>query len=519
MVCTQMAQLFLKNKLTANFILLGIVLIGFALRMHDLKKHDLWFDEVITYEHISMAYSGENKNFVNNYLEKNPPFYFVLLRQWSKIFGQSEFSLRLLSCLLGVLSIVLLYKVSRLFFSRSVSLLAALFLALSPFQLWYSQEARAFSLSVFLSLLNTYFILKALKSDDNRYWLCYFFSLSCLLFTTYFSFLLFIPQAVLILYNRKFILKWLIALLGANLLFLIFIYPSFTRQFAILQYKNWVPLPAGLGFILFSLNNFVIGYNAGPVVYNVALFLILWISLFACFNMPVKALIILFSFLVAPMISAFIFSKMFFPIYLDRSLIIFCPFLYIFLSRGVSAIKYGWLKSLVILSLLTCIALSLVNYYYDVLPDRSSNDVIFLKKPVRPLVNLFLHNKENGDVIGFSNYGFMNTFRHYLRQESKEYPEIPKYYFFISPGDEFFESEIKNMRSFGFKSELKFIDVNKDNLVSLINKRIWVFSASWKRQGSLEPYARKVKMWFDEHCLKIREWYDDGVWIAIYKLK
>jgi len=514
-----MAQLFLKNKLAVNFILLAIVLTGFALRMHNLKKHDFWFDEVITYKHISTAYSGENQNFINNFLEKNPPFYFILLRQWSRIFGKSEFSLRFLSCLLGILSIALLYKVSRLFFSRSVSLLAAGFLAFSPFQLWYSQEARAFSLSAFLSLLNTYFILKAIKSDDNKYWLWYFFSLSCLLFTTYFSFFLFIPQAVLILYNRKFILKWLIALLGAGLLFLIFIYPSFTHQFATLQYKNWLPSPDGAGLILSSLNNFVIGYNAGPVVYNVALFLILWISFFACFNMPVKPLIILLSFLAAPIILVFIFSKMFFPIYLDRNLIIFSPFLYILLSKGVSSIKYGWFKSLVILSFLACIVFSLVNYYYDVLPVRRPNAAIFLKKPVRPLVNFFLRNKKDGDIVGFSNYGFMYTFLHYLRGESKEYSEITKYYFFISPGDEFFENEIKNKRSSGFKSEYKSINVDKDNLDSLIDKRIWLFSASWKRQGSLEPYARKVKMWFDEHCLKIREWYDDGVWIAIYRLK
>jgi len=512
-----MREGILKNN-KIGWLLLGITVLGLGLRVFQLDKHDFWFDEVITHRHISTAYSEKNQYFINNFLEKNPPFYFALLRQWSRIFGKSEFSLRFFSSLLGVLSIVLLYKVSGIFFSRSVSLVAAGFLAVSPFQLWYSQEARAFSLSAALSLLNTYFILKALKYGDNKYWLWYFFSLSCLLFITYFSFFLFVPQAVLILYNRKFILKWLIAFLGFGLLFLIFLYPVFSQQFATLQHKSWLPAPDGPDLILASFINFVIGYNAGPTVFKIASFLIFGVSLFACFNMPVKKLMILLSFLAMPVILAFIFSKNFFPVYIDRNMIMFCPFLYIILSKGISSIKYRWFKSLVVLGFLICILFSLVNYYNDILPARRSNALVFLKKPIRPLVGLFLQNKEEGDIAGFSNYGFMYAFLHYLRQEAEGYQGIPKYYFFISPGDIFFESEIINKRSFGFKSEFEPVNIEKDCLGSLIDKRVWLFSASWKRQGDLEPYARRVKAWFDEHYFKIKEWYVDGIWITVYRI-
>jgi len=512
-----MREGILKNKET-SLLFLGIIVLGFGLRLFQLDKRDFWFDEVITHRHISTAYSAENRNFINNFLEKNPPFYFALLRQWSRIFGKSEFSLRFLSSLLGILSIALLYKVSGLLFSRSVSLLAAGFLSLSPFQIWYSQEARAFSLSAALSLLNTYLILRAIKSDDNKYWLWYSLSLSFLFLTTYFSFFLLVPQAVLVIYNRKFILKWLISFLGSGLLFFIFLYPTFMRQFATLQHANWLPASGGPGFILASLNNFVIGYNAGPAVFQAALFLILGVGFFACFNMAAKQLIILFFFFAAPVILALIFSKIFFPVYLDRNMIIFCPFLYILLSKGISSIKYRWLKSLVILGFLVCIALSLVNYYNDILPARRPNAIIFLKKPIRPLVNLFLQNKEDGDIVGFSNYGFMYTFLHYLRQETEEYRGITKYYFYISPGDKFFESQIINKRSFGFKSEFEPVNIEKGCFGSLVDKRIWLFSASWKRRGGLEPYAKKVKAWFDKNYFKIREWYTDGVWIAVYRI-
>lgn len=514
-----MAHILLKSRLKINIILFAMVVFGFSLRVHNIAKHDFWFDEVITHEHITMAYPAQERYFVNNFLEKNPPFYFILLRQWAKMFGDSELPLRMFSCLFGSLSILLTYKVGRLFFNRSTSLVAAGFLTLSPFQIWYSQEARAFSLSLFLSLVNAYFFFRGIKSGANNHWLGYFLSLICLFFTTYFGLFLLIPQAALILSNRKFILKWLLSFLGAAILFSLFIYPSFTHQFAAWRFKSWLSAPAVSGLIPFSLSNFLLGYNSGPFIYNASAILIPAAVLFAFLKTPLKPGLSLFFFLFLPVLSVFAFSQLFFPVYLDRSLIIFSPFLYILLSRGVCCLKKGWFRGLVIVVFVASLGFSLANYYRDLLPERPSNLVIFLKKPVRPLVDLFLRNKEKGDVTGFSNYGFMNIFQHYLREASAEYAAIPKFYFFISPGDEFFENEMKNMRDSGFKSQFNFIDLDKDALSSLAGRRIWLFSASWKRQGGLEPYARKVKLWFDGHCRKINEWYKEGAWAAVYRLK
>lgn len=512
-------QLLLRRKLAASIILFAIVLVGFSLRLHNLGKHDFWFDEVITHDYVSKEYSWSSQDFINNFIEKNPPLYFILLREWSVVFGKTEFSLRFLSLILGVLSIFLIYKLSRLFFGSNSSLLAAVFLCLSPFQIWYSQESRGFTLSLALSLLNSYFFLKSMREGGVKYGIGYSFSLALLLFTTYYGLFLLVPQALLqVIYNRKGILKWTISLLPPVLLFMLFILPVFAHQLAVIRDKNWLSPPPNATAILDTLNNFVIGYNASQIIYTIMPLFITGVCVFALFGIPSGAMVALLLLGLLPVILIFAFSKAFFPFYIDRHLIIFSPFFYILLSGGITSIKIRWIKFLTIFVFIGCAAFSLFNYNYDILPQRPANETIFLKKPVRPIIEIFLQNKRKGDIIGFSNYGFMNTFRHYLEAGSKEYPEIQKLYFFIPGGDEFFEFLIRNMKSGGFKNEIKFVNLENGDLGGFIDRRIWLFSSSWKRHGSLEPYARRVKSWFDEHCLKLREWYYDGVWIGIYKL-
>lgn len=511
-------RLLFKGKLAVNLALLAILVVGFALRLHDLGKHDLWFDEIITYDYISKPYSWGSQDFINNFIEKNPPLYFILLRQWSDLFGKSEFSLRFLSLFFGVLSIFLLYKLSRIFFDHKTSLLGAVFLSLSPFQIWYCQEARAFTLSLLLSLSSSYFFLRSFKNNDTKSWVLYSFSSLLLLFTTYYAAFILIPQGLLlILYQRKLFFRWAAFLLPPAALFLIFIFPVFAHQLAIVRYKSWLPPPANAASMLETLKNFVVGYNAGESVYLCILPLILGLCLYASFGIPAVPLTALLLFGLAPVILIFTFSKAFFPVYIDRHLIIFTPFIYILLSKGIVSIKHAWLKLLVIVLVIGCVLFGVFNYYRDILPDRRANTMVFLKRPVRPIVEIFLKNRREGDAIGFSNYGFMNIFRHYLENESKEYPAIPKFYFFIPGGDEFFEFQIGAMKSNGFKNEFKFINLEKFAPEGLAGRRIWLFSSSWKRSGNLEPNGRKVKSWFDEHYSRIREWYYDGAWIGIYE--
>ena len=85
-----------------------------------------------------------------------------------QIFGQSEFSVRFPALIFGVLSIFMIYKLGKALFNPEIGLISALILAVSPFQIHYSQEARPYSLLMLLSLISTYYFVKFIKSKDKE---------------------------------------------------------------------------------------------------------------------------------------------------------------------------------------------------------------------------------------------------------------------------------------------------------------------------------------------------------------
>jgi hypothetical protein len=96
----------------------------------------------------------------------HPPLYHVILYFWIKFFGNSEIAVRLPSVIFGLLTIYLTFLISELVFNNktislfkhklSLKFLPALFLTFSGLHLYYSQEARMYSLAAFLTTLAIY---------------------------------------------------------------------------------------------------------------------------------------------------------------------------------------------------------------------------------------------------------------------------------------------------------------------------------------------------------------------------
>ena len=91
---------------------------------------------------LSLAQLGSWSSIVN---PGNPPLYYSVLHGWLR-FGDSEAALRIPSMVFGVLTIPLVYALGRTIRDHRLGLVAALLFAISPFQVWYSQEARGYSL-------------------------------------------------------------------------------------------------------------------------------------------------------------------------------------------------------------------------------------------------------------------------------------------------------------------------------------------------------------------------------------
>jgi len=149
------------------FLLTAILLLAAGLRLHDLAAESLWVDEGASLRFASM---GAAEILASAGTDPNPPTYYLLLHHWVALFGDSEWSLRLPSALFGALSVAAVYALGSSLFGRAAGLLAALILALSPFHVWYSQEARAFSLMALAGLLSylSFVLLSRRDEEEDR---------------------------------------------------------------------------------------------------------------------------------------------------------------------------------------------------------------------------------------------------------------------------------------------------------------------------------------------------------------
>lgn len=152
---------------------LAILLAAFALRLYRLGMASLWYDETVS---VILAQKDLVALTRHTAGDIHPPLYYYLLHFWGRAAGWSEFSVAFVSLFFGVLLVALAYRVAREFFDVRVARLAALFVTLSPYNLWYSQEVRMYTLGAFLGLAATYFFVRLMTVDrrpltDDHQWL------------------------------------------------------------------------------------------------------------------------------------------------------------------------------------------------------------------------------------------------------------------------------------------------------------------------------------------------------------
>ena len=178
-----------KNQTKITFLLLIIIIIlGSGLRLFGLDR-SLWLDEV-----LSVASQSDFQRHLSNiYLPMH--LYFVILHIFT-FFGTSEIILRLPSFIFGVLSIVLMYKIGKLFFGRIEGLIGAFLLSISTMLIRHSQEARYYSLSTFLSLLSFFFLFKAVKGHDKKSWVGFILSTILAVLSHYYMILIILVELI-----------------------------------------------------------------------------------------------------------------------------------------------------------------------------------------------------------------------------------------------------------------------------------------------------------------------------------
>lgn len=152
--------------------LAAIVILGAALRISQLHQ-SLFSDELWSYVGATQASIDQVLDWVRSDQEITPPLYTVLAWLSAKV-GDPTVMIRLPSLLGGIVTIPLTYVLGlRTIGSRGAACLAALLVALSPFLLWHSVEARAYGLAVALVVASTVSLLAAIDKESWPWWVAY----------------------------------------------------------------------------------------------------------------------------------------------------------------------------------------------------------------------------------------------------------------------------------------------------------------------------------------------------------
>ncbi|PIZ48613.1 hypothetical protein COY29_03365, partial [Candidatus Woesebacteria bacterium CG_4_10_14_0_2_um_filter_39_14] len=152
------------------FILGLILLISFVLRFYQLTENPpaLNWDEVSHgYNAYSILKTGQDEwgvswpGIFRAYGDYKLPVYIYATSLSISLFGLNDFAVRFPSALAGVLAVLLTYLlVKELFKNQKAALLAAFFLAISPWHLFTSRAAFEANLAAFLTLTGFYFFIQ-----------------------------------------------------------------------------------------------------------------------------------------------------------------------------------------------------------------------------------------------------------------------------------------------------------------------------------------------------------------------
>ncbi len=165
-----------------------LLLAGFAIRLYGLGGQSLWYDETVS---AYLARQPVAELVAHTARDIHPPGYYLLLRGWSLLAGDSEFSLAFFSLIFGLLTIALTARLAARLLGRRGAWLAALLVAVSPYHLWYSQEVRMYTLASALGLAAALFGLRAIQTGKRRHWAGYALAAAAGMYALYyFAFLL-----------------------------------------------------------------------------------------------------------------------------------------------------------------------------------------------------------------------------------------------------------------------------------------------------------------------------------------
>ncbi len=157
----------MKIKDSYLFFLIISIIAGIFLRLYGLNIQSFWYDELVT---AATASYTNIIDFLTHFLagDVHPPLYYAFLHYWIKLFGNSETVFRLPSALAGILTVFVMYFMSKKIFGRYAAAGAAILTALSGTAIYYSQEARSYAVLILFSAITTFLWLNIITNAESE---------------------------------------------------------------------------------------------------------------------------------------------------------------------------------------------------------------------------------------------------------------------------------------------------------------------------------------------------------------
>jgi uncharacterized membrane protein len=328
-----------------RLLLAGAALLATALRAFRLDGQSMWFDEAAR---LLIARLDPAAILSNAGGDTLPPLYHLAAHAWGTL-GQADFWLRLPSLFAGVTLVAAVFSLGRQLGGRRAGLVAAFFTAVAPYQIFHAQQANLYALLVLFAALQMLFFWLGYRRGRFADWLGFILFAAAGFFTHYFAALVTLTAHIYFVLNpRRWPEIWPSLALADGLLLLICL-PQLTTFWHDLEGVSagfWIPRPGPLA-PLTTIYLFLASYSLPAAIAPLALFAVFLFLAMGALDLLATArrrpesrppLLYLLLLTLLPIALVWIISQ-WVPLFLDRTLIIVTPALFVLAARMVTAAR------------------------------------------------------------------------------------------------------------------------------------------------------------------------------------
>lgn len=392
----------------SNVLVAGITIVAAFFSFLYIGNKSVWFDEAHSIFFSKMPW----RDFwtVLSSKEANQGLYYIILKFWL-VLGDGEFAIRALSALFAVASIPLLYALAKRLFGVRAGLTTIILFSVNAYFIKHAQEARAYSLVLFLVILSSYLFIRVIEDPANKKALYgYVFISAMAIYAHFFAALVLIAQAfsVPFLPSNKFrIRQFLFAVLLIAALITPIVYFIVTKDTGQI---SWIPEPSiyQLKRLFMDLSGDVGNRGYLTSVYLLPCAIAIFYAIVTLFKTRRSIDTWRYAFVIfwfgVPIFISFIFSFIK-PIFLNKYLIVSMPGLVLLAGIGISLVKNKYFYPVLLASL---IILSVTTIFKDYYPKQNEN--------FRDSVSYIVSNAQRGDgIIIYYHYNIV-PFEYYLNR-------------------------------------------------------------------------------------------------------